>query len=244
MRVTQFNMKWVEQAGLVKFDFLGLKTLTVLQDGGRPDRAARHRDRLVGDAARRPQDLRDARRAARRSACSRWNRPACARRSSRCGPTVSRTSSRSSRSIGRARWPTSRSIARASSARTSSNETYLHPEARADAARDLRRHRLPGAGDAGRAGPRPATRSARPTFCAAPWARRSRRRWTRSATASSPAPSSGGLDKAKADEIFDLLRQVRRLRLQQEPRGGLRARRLPDRLSEGELSRSSSWPRR
>jgi DNA polymerase-3 subunit alpha len=29
-RVTQFNMKWVEQAGLVKFDFLGLKTLTVL----------------------------------------------------------------------------------------------------------------------------------------------------------------------------------------------------------------------
>jgi DNA polymerase-3 subunit alpha len=30
MQVTQFNMKWVEQAGLVKFDFLGLKTLTVL----------------------------------------------------------------------------------------------------------------------------------------------------------------------------------------------------------------------
>jgi DNA polymerase III subunit alpha len=28
--VTQFNMKWVEQAGLVKFDFLGLKTLSVL----------------------------------------------------------------------------------------------------------------------------------------------------------------------------------------------------------------------
>ena len=27
---TQFNMKWVENAGLVKFDFLGLKTLTVL----------------------------------------------------------------------------------------------------------------------------------------------------------------------------------------------------------------------
>jgi len=30
MPVTQFNMKWVESAGLVKFDFLGLKTLTVL----------------------------------------------------------------------------------------------------------------------------------------------------------------------------------------------------------------------
>jgi DNA polymerase III subunit alpha len=31
MPVTQFNMKWVEQAGLVKFDFLGLKTLSVLR---------------------------------------------------------------------------------------------------------------------------------------------------------------------------------------------------------------------
>ena len=30
MPVTQFSMKWVEEAGLVKFDFLGLKTLTVL----------------------------------------------------------------------------------------------------------------------------------------------------------------------------------------------------------------------
>ena len=30
MPVTQFNMKWVEAAGLVKFDFLGLKTLTVI----------------------------------------------------------------------------------------------------------------------------------------------------------------------------------------------------------------------
>jgi len=30
MKVSQFNMKWVENAGLVKFDFLGLKTLTTL----------------------------------------------------------------------------------------------------------------------------------------------------------------------------------------------------------------------
>jgi DNA polymerase-3 subunit alpha len=33
---TQFNMKWVENAGLVKFDFLGLKTLTMI------DRALKH----------------------------------------------------------------------------------------------------------------------------------------------------------------------------------------------------------
>jgi len=30
MPVTQFSMKWAEEAGLVKFDFLGLKTLTVI----------------------------------------------------------------------------------------------------------------------------------------------------------------------------------------------------------------------
>nr|WP_294918213.1 DNA polymerase III subunit alpha [uncultured Neokomagataea sp.] len=33
MLVTQFNMKFVEQAGLVKFDFLGLTTLTILKRG-------------------------------------------------------------------------------------------------------------------------------------------------------------------------------------------------------------------
>jgi DNA polymerase-3 subunit alpha len=36
---SQFNMKWVESAGLVKFDFLGLKTLTVV------DRAMKHLER-------------------------------------------------------------------------------------------------------------------------------------------------------------------------------------------------------
>ncbi|MEP9378010.1 DNA polymerase III subunit alpha [Aquabacter sp. CN5-332] len=35
MPVTQYNMKWVEQAGLVKFDFLGLKTLTVIETAAR-----------------------------------------------------------------------------------------------------------------------------------------------------------------------------------------------------------------
>ena len=36
---TQFNMKWVESSGLVKFDFLGLKTLTVIR------RAMKHLER-------------------------------------------------------------------------------------------------------------------------------------------------------------------------------------------------------
>jgi DNA polymerase-3 subunit alpha len=41
MPATQFNMKWVEPAGLIKFDFLGLKTLTVL---AMATRLARRRD--------------------------------------------------------------------------------------------------------------------------------------------------------------------------------------------------------
>ena len=44
MPATQFNMKWVEPAGLVKFDFLGLKTLTVI-------------DRAVGYCAERGLEL-------------------------------------------------------------------------------------------------------------------------------------------------------------------------------------------
>ena len=41
---------------------------------------------------------------------------------------------------------------------------YLHPLARADPERDLRRHRLPGAGDADRRRSWRATRSAKPTL--------------------------------------------------------------------------------
>ena len=47
---TQFNMKWVESAGLVKFDFLGLKTLTVIQPRGAASGAAWRGDRS-GDPA-------------------------------------------------------------------------------------------------------------------------------------------------------------------------------------------------
>ncbi len=43
MPATQFNMKWVESAGPVKFDFLGLKTLTVI------DRAVHHLRRRGAD---------------------------------------------------------------------------------------------------------------------------------------------------------------------------------------------------
>ncbi len=52
MPVTQYSLKWVEPAGLVKFDFLGLKTLTVLDNAvkminrnGTPFALDRHPDR-------------------------------------------------------------------------------------------------------------------------------------------------------------------------------------------------------
>ena len=64
MPATQFNMKWVEQAGLVKFDFLGLKTLTVIQNAvdlilksGRPLHVAADGTRLYEPAAGTENDI-------------------------------------------------------------------------------------------------------------------------------------------------------------------------------------------
>ncbi len=50
---TQFNMKWVESAGLVKFDFLGLKTLTVI------DRALKYLDQRGARVSMTDLDLDD-----------------------------------------------------------------------------------------------------------------------------------------------------------------------------------------
>ena len=82
----------------------------------------------------------------------------------------------------------------------------------------------------------PASRSARPTSCAARWARRTPRRCRRSATrfierlharAASP--------EKKADEDLRVHRVLRRLRLQQVALDDLRAARVSDRVSQGEL---------
>ncbi|PTW49541.1 DNA polymerase III subunit alpha [Rhodovulum kholense] len=64
MPATQFNMKWVEQAGLVKFDFLGLKTLTVIRNAidlilgsGRPLHRAADGTELYQPAAGAENDI-------------------------------------------------------------------------------------------------------------------------------------------------------------------------------------------
>ncbi len=51
MPATQFNMKWVEQAGLVKFDFLGLKTLTVIQNAVDQIKASGRHLHIAADGA-------------------------------------------------------------------------------------------------------------------------------------------------------------------------------------------------
>ncbi len=220
MPVTQFNMKWVEPAGLVKFDFLGLKTLTVLdvavkllKQRGIDDRS-RRRCRSTTPRATRCW------RAAKWSACSRWKARACGARCSTCAPTASRTSSRWWRSIARARWRTSRPTARASMAtksRTicircwsrSCKETFgviIYQEQVMQIAqvhgRLFARRRRPAAPRDGQEDPRRDGQAARGL-------RRRRRQERR-------AERAGRYDLRTA-------RKVRRLRLQQEPRRGLRA---------------------
>ncbi len=203
MPVTQFNMKWVEPAGLVKFDFLGLKTLTVLDVAVKLLKKRGIDIDLATAAARRRAELRRCWREAIRSACSRWKARACGGRWSTCARTASRTSSRWSRCIGRARWPTSRPIARASTATRSRNICIpmLEPILQGD----LRRHHLPGTGDADRAGHgRLLARRSRPV---APRHGQEdpQPKWRSSASASSPARSSAACRQGQADTIFELL---------------------------------------
>ena len=85
--VTQFSMKPIEQIGLLKMDFLGLRNLDVIEDAldiiERSTGAAPGHDDA---AARRRDDLRDARRAATRRACSSSSPRACARRCKKVRP--------------------------------------------------------------------------------------------------------------------------------------------------------------
>ena len=87
MPVTQFDMKYVEAAGLVKFDFLGLKTLSVLKEGRRLLAEQRHRGRFRRAAVGRSRRSTSCSSAATRSACSSWNPKACGARWRRCRPT-------------------------------------------------------------------------------------------------------------------------------------------------------------
>ncbi len=185
MPVTQFNMKWVEQAGLVKFDFLGLKTLTVLKVA--VDFIAKRNisvdlsalpldDKLTYEMLSRGETVGvfQVESAGMRKALI-GMRPDCIEdiialvALYRPGPMENIP-------VYNARKHGEEEI-------ESVHPTidYLLRKRRASSSTRNRSCRSPRSCRA--------TRSAKPTFCAAPWVRRSRRRWTSSASASSRAPS-------------------------------------------------------
>ena len=121
MPVTQFDMKYVEGAGLVKFDFLGLKTLSVLQKAVQLLAKRGVSVDLDALAWERRGRLQAAPSAATRWGCSSSNRRECAGRCRRCARPISATSSRWCRSTAPARWTISRASAAASRAPRRSN---------------------------------------------------------------------------------------------------------------------------
>ena len=202
MPVTQFSMKWVEQAGLVKFDFLGLKTLTVLdtavkllkQRNVELDLSAMPLDdKKTYDLLSRAEavgifqlESQGMRRALLDMRPDRFEDIIALVALYRPGP-MANIPTYCARKHGREK------------------PEYIHPKLEADPARDLRRHRLPGTGDAGGADPR--RLHARPGRSAAP---RDGQEdplgdGRRSASISSTAPPSEASTARQADAIFDLL---------------------------------------
>ena len=215
--VTQYEMHGVEELGLLKMDFLGLRNLDVHRDRARPHRAlhgrpARHRRR----PARRRRRRSSCCGAATRSACSSSKAGRCARCCARSRPrtfedvaalvALYRPGPDGAELAQRVRRPQERPQA-----------GHLRPpRPRGDPRAHLRADDLPGAADARRAEARRATRSRRPTTSARRRARRSAtliaqgalevRRRLRRATAT---PSEF------AEQILRHDRAVRRLLVQQ-----------------------------
>ena len=184
--VTQFSMKPVEELGLLKMDFLGLRNLDVIEDAldiiERSDRrAARHDDA----AARRRRDLRDAgpRRLGRRVPVRVRGHAGGA--ASKVAPDGVRRPRRARRAVPPGRDGPDPDL-RARQARPGLG---LDPRRApgADHRPDLRRDPVPGAGHADLQGARRLQRAPRPTTCARRSARRTARRWPSSSRSSARA---------------------------------------------------------
>ena len=163
MPVTQFNMKWVEQAGLVKFDFLGLKTLTVL------DVACKlvKRRGIDIDLTNIPLDDKktyDLLARAEAVGVFQLESAGHAARAARHAARPFRGHHRAGRALPARSDGQHPDLLRAQARHGAAR---LYPsQARADPEGDLRRHHLPGTGDAGRANP--CRLLARPSRFAAP----------------------------------------------------------------------------
>ena len=232
MPVTQFNMKWVEQAGLVKFDFLGLKTLTVLQTAVR---LLKQRGIELDLAAIPLDDKKTYDTLSRAEAVGIFQLESQGMRRALLDMRPDRFEDIIAL-VALYRPGPMANIPTYCARKHGDGEAGIHPsQARADPARDLRRHRLSGTGDAGRADPR--RLYARPGRSAPP--RHGQEDPLGDAGAAQGLRQRRDRARHRARACGCDLRPagaLRRIRLQQEPRRGLRAGRLPDRLSEGELS--------
>jgi DNA polymerase III subunit alpha len=202
MPVTQFNMKWVEKAGLVKFDFLGLKTLTVLDKAVRLlgergievdftalplDDPAVYEMLQRGDTVGVFQlESEGMRRVLSQGAPDRFEDIIALVSLYRPGPMDNiplfgdRKNGRAP--IARYPHPLLEAVLK---------ETYgifVYQEQVMQIAQVLAGYSL-----------------GEPTFCAAPWARRSRARWTPSARRFVEGCATHNIIPAKANELFDLI---------------------------------------
>ena len=199
MPVTQYSLKWVEPAGLVKFDFLGLKTLTTL------DIAAKmiNRNGTKFDLADIPIDDEKTFFDVGSGRCGRrvpGGIGGCGGRWSICSPTGSRISSRSSRFIGRVRWRTFRSTAPARPAASGSNicTRCSSPSSRRHTGSSPTRSRC--SRSPGRS---PDTPSPRRTSSAAPWARKNKKEGVAARPVPRRRPPSAVSAQVSPSTIFD-----------------------------------------
>ena len=232
MPVTQFNMKWVEQAGLVKFDFLGLKTLTVL------DRAVKlvRRRGIEIDLSNLPlDDAKSYELLAHGETVGVFQVESAGMRRALLDMRPDRFEDIIAL-VALYRPGPMANIPTYCARKHALERARLHsPQARADAARDLRRHHLSGTGDADRA-------SARRLFAGeADLLRRAMGKKIRKEMEAQRRALYLRRDRARhrtraSRGHFRFARALCRIRVQQEPRRRLRAGRLSNRLHEGELS--------
>ena len=232
MPVTQFNMKWVEPAGLVKFDFLGLTTLTIL------DRAVKlvRRRGIDLDLAKVPlDDAKTYEMLARGETVGVFQVESAGMRRALIDMRPDRFEDlivlvALYRPGPMANIPTY-------CARKLGHEPidYLHPETAADFAADIRHHHLSGAGAADRA--RPRRLQSRQSRYPAP--RHGQERQEGDGVAARFVHLRRGRARYRTRRRRNHLRSLReicRIRLQQIALGAVRAAHLSHRLYEGELS--------
>ena len=149
MPVTQFNMKWVEPAGLVKFDFLGLKTLTVLDVAVK---LLKQRGIDIDLATLPLDDAKSYQMLARGDVVGVFQVESQGMRRALVDMRPDRFEDIIALVALYRPGPMANIPTYCARKHGDEEPEYLHPDARADPEGDLRRHHLPGTGDADRAG--------------------------------------------------------------------------------------------